>query len=196
MTSRPRSNLPTSRQIKSMAPGGGRCQFFQLRTLPVNDISVIHLIGKRGGFTVVDTELLERLSKFKWKLDKEGYVSRWWMDSSRKQHAEYLHIVVNGTPKGLQTDHRNGYKIDNTRRNLRTCTNAQNHANIAKQQTGTSSRWKGVSWHRHSGKWRAHITVNQRHKHLGVFHDERSAAQAYNTAAVKFFGDFAHLNSL
>jgi hypothetical protein len=56
------------------------------------------------------------------------------------------------------------------------------------------SGFKGVSWHEQTGKWRARIFVNKRELALGLFSDSMEAACAYDMAAVKNFGEFAHCN--
>jgi hypothetical protein len=57
--------------------------------------------------------------------------------------------------------------------------------------TGTS-RFKGVSKQRK--KWRSYIKVKYRQINLGFFADEVCAAEAYDKAAVFWFGSFARLN--
>lgn len=44
--------------------------------------------------------------------------------------------------------------------------------------------------------WRASISINGKPKTLGYFATPLEAAQAYNDAALKHFGDFAKLNDL
>jgi hypothetical protein len=77
---------------------------------------------------------------------------------------------------------------------LRLATAAQNHAN-RKLNVGSSSQYKGVCWYKNNKKWKAAIMVNRKTIHLGYFADEQSAAAAYNAAAVKYFGEFARLNT-
>jgi hypothetical protein len=69
-------------------------------------------------------------------------------------------------------------------------------ANQRLRRDEKSSRYKGVSWHKRSGKWQAGIRVNGRTIFLGCFADELAAARAYNRAALKYFRDFAALNLL
>lgn len=90
-------------------------------------------------------------------------------------------------------DHINGDGLDNRRQNLRPATQQQNLAN-ARPQKGRSSRFKGVSFHKMSGRWAASITVDYRSRYLGLFDDEVAAAAAYDTAALEAFGEFARPN--
>jgi hypothetical protein len=48
-----------------------------------------------------------------------------------------------------------------------------------RKQKGCSSWFRGVSWHKAAGKWLAQITVNGRHKYLGLFDSEEEAAAVY-----------------
>lgn len=61
-----------------------------------------------------------------------------------------------------------------------------------RRKTMGSSKFKGVSHHKK--KWRATITYNYKNLHLGTFDDQIDAAKAYDTAALKYFGQYAFLN--
>lgn len=101
-----------------------------------------------------------------------------------------MHQLVMGA---LGVDHRNGNGLDNRRQNLRLATGSQQGAN-RRPYPGGSSQYKGVSWHKSQGNWRAVIKVNRRSRHLGGFATEEEAARAYDEAAVAAFGEFAYLN--
>ena len=100
----------------------------------------------------------------------------------------YMHTLLTGWP---QTDHRNGYGLDNQRSNLRPATHVQNSQN-RRPWPGCSSRHKGVSWHRRGRKWRADITVNGKLRYLGLFESEEDAARAYTEAALATQGEYAY----
>jgi hypothetical protein len=106
-----------------------------------------------------------------------------------------LHRFILGisNPK-VGVDHKNRYPLDNRRSNLRIADGSQNNGNMSKPRHGTTSRFKGVSWHTRSGKWRAVIALNRKHKHLGFFTNELDAARAYDAAARAQWGEFAHCN--
>jgi len=92
-------------------------------------------------------------------------------------------------------DHINAIKDDNRIENLREATQSQNNANNCKMQ-GSSSKYKGVSFFKRDKKWSAQIVLNKKQKHLGYFDEEYIAAQAYNEAALKSFGEFARINKI
>jgi hypothetical protein len=104
----------------------------------------------------------------------------------------YMHALITGWPK---TDHRNGDGLDNQRYNLRPATTAQNNHN-QRPRIGTSSRFKGVTWHKKVAKWQATIKLNQRCVYLGVYTSEEEAALAYNAAALEAYGEYAYLNEV
>ena|SRR5258707_1089611 len=99
----------------------------------------------------------------------------------------YMHKLITGWP---QTDHENHDGLDNQRHNLRPASDSQNHANMRPRPGGTS-RFKGVNWVRHAGRWRASIKVDGRSRHLGYFSDELDAAYAYESAAREAWGQYA-----
>lgn len=94
-----------------------------------------------------------------------------------------------------ECDHINRVKYDNSRSNLRVATHRQNMGNCGKLCTNTSG-YTGVCWHTQKRKWRAYIVVGDKQKHLGLFDDKEEAAQAYNTAARMYRGEFAVLNEV
>jgi hypothetical protein len=106
-----------------------------------------------------------------------------------------MHRVIVQAKRGMDVDHINHDGLDNRRANLRVCSHAENIRNKRKSR-GTSSIYKGVSWHKSRGKWEAYIIVSGRKTHLGLYADEAEAARAYNEAAREMFGEFAFLNDL
>ena len=47
-----------------------------------------------------------------------------------------------------------------------------------------SSKFRGVSWHKKSGRWRATIKLQGQKLQVGAFKDEEEAARAFDAAAV------------
>lgn len=95
----------------------------------------------------------------------------------------------------LNVDHIDLNRLNNCRSNLRNATHTQNEQNKV-SRIGSSSKYKGVSWNTMLSKWTAQIGIEGKKLHLGCFVSEIKAAEAYNKAAMKYFGSFANVNSI
>lgn len=82
-------------------------------------------------------------------------------------------------------DHINRNPIDNRIENLREVTRSQNQQNRAQDPRNTSGA-RGVTWSKHSKKWRAQIRINRKTIYLGYFDVVEDAARAYAAAAKKY----------
>lgn len=63
-------------------------------------------------------------------------------------------------------------------------------------KTQKTSKFKGVSLDKRTGKWISVIHPNRKSIYIGSFETEKEAAIAYNEASLKYFGDKAVLNRL
>lgn len=156
----------------------------------------IPLHGKRGDgkFALVDDEDFEKVTKHSWSLDLKGYV-RAGVRREGKNISLRIHRVIMNEPRGMQIDHKDGNKLDNRKKNLRVCTNAENCRNRNRYKGSTNiSGNKGVYWHKQNKKWVVMIKVNQKIYYLGSFDRKEDAVSVYNNAAKKYFGEFAKLN--
>lgn len=151
-------------------------------------------------FALVDNEDYLLLMKHKWHTNKNKntYYAKhdYWDKKTKKIKSIKMHRLVMGiTNPKIQIDHINGNGLDNRKNNLRICTYSQQKMNQKKLQTRKcSSEYKGVNWHKKSKKWQSRISINNKRKHLGLFNNEIKAAEAYDAAAKKYFGEFARLN--
>lgn len=143
----------------------------------------------RGKYAIVDDADFAYLSQWKWYCTSTGYAAR----KEPRGHNLYMHRLLANSPKGLETDHINGNKLDNRRSNLRPCTHSQNKGNEGLRSTNTSG-YKGVTWHKQRQKWNAHITHNRKNHSLGLYATPEEASIAYNKEALKIFGNFAKPN--
>lgn len=134
----------------------------------------------------VDDEDFLELSKYRWH-QANGYAMR--HISSKPDKRIYMHRQILNTPEGLVTDHINGDKLDNRKENLRAATIVQNSGN-SKKRAGLSE-YKGVSFFKPRGYWRARITIDGRCTLIGYFRSQEEAHKAYCIAADKVFGAYA-----
>ena len=146
---------------------------------------------------LIDAEDWPRISGFKWQVSSNGK-GRMYVHTEIGGKKRYLHRLILRAPKSQWVDHMNGDPLDNRKANLRLATPQQNMFNRRKAQTygrkPTASTFKGVTWDRSRGRYKARIKKNGVNHHLGYFHDPREAALAYDSAAPEMFGEFAQTN--
>lgn len=99
-------------------------------------------------------------------------------------------FYVHGSWPSQTIDHIDGNKLNNCISNLRLATMPQNIANSKRSKRNTSG-YKGVSYDRERGLWRANIKAAGHHKQLGRFSTPEEAHVAYMEAARKYYGEFA-----
>jgi hypothetical protein len=102
-----------------------------------------------------------------------------------------INRAILGARTGQIVDHENCDGLDNTRRNLRLTDCAGNARN---RRPLCGRQYKGVRFHKDTGKYEAYIRCNRKKTHLGLFAIEEEGARAYDTAALALFGEFARLN--
>ena len=157
---------------------------------------VRQLVLTRDKVTLIDAIDHEWLSQWKWHIchdyavrnqraiDVGGHLNRKLI---------YLHKFIINPPENMEVDHINKDRMDNRRCNLRMATHSQNQMNTRKI-AGCSSKYRGVSWHKASKKWRVQIQVNRQKIIIGDFLSDTHAALEYNKMAKKYFGDFVTIN--
>lgn len=111
----------------------------------------------------------------------------------KKQLAHRLaFLYMTGEMPKDQVDHINGIKSDNRISNLRQCKQSDNQKNVATRKDNKSG-FKGVVWHKASGKWEVNATLNGKNHYLGRYDNIKVAEQSYKNFAKKHHGDFLHL---
>jgi hypothetical protein len=145
----------------------------------------------------IDAEDWPRISGFKWYVSSDGG-GRMYVYTYVDKKKSYLHRMILEAPHGQRVDHRNGDPLDNRKANLRLATHQQNMFNCGKRSTykgkPTSSSFKGVTWDKSCGRYKAQIAKDGVKHNLGYFHDPRKAALAHDHAALDMFGEFAWTN--
>jgi hypothetical protein len=142
-----------------------------------------------------------------WKVNKKSAKVKGKI-AGRKANNGYIQIKIDGKsymahrlayllmtgiwPK-YQIDHWDNNPSNNKWYNLRIATHSQNMSNTL-ESTRNTSGYRGVCWSKKAKKWHAKIQVNGEKIHLGYFDFKHKAAEAYNRAALEYFGEFATLN--
>lgn len=150
-------------------------------------------------FVLIDDEDYDRIKSFNWfivRMRNSFYAIRNnWVNGKNK--AILMHRFLLDIKSGSIGDHKNGNTLDNTKENLRLCTNTENIVNSGMRKNNTSG-FKGVHFvnERRRKKFLAKIRANGRNVYLGHFKYAIDAAIAYNNAAVRLHGEFANLNKI
>ena len=122
------------------------------------------------------------------------------LSKNGKALSHYIHKLVArewvGNPKVKRcVDHIDGDRTNNHWENLRHATHSENLMN-KRGHKNSISVYKGVSFDKNSGKWVVRIKVGDVNKNMGLFENEREAAEVYNAAALKYYKNFAKLNKI
>jgi hypothetical protein len=146
---------------------------------PASDTALVPLRRRDGeiiAYVTIDAADATWANQYRWSMSAKGYARRRDPAGGRTTypllHREILGLIV-GDPR--EGDHINRDKLDCRRGNLRILPKgggAQNRSSFKR----SSSRYRGVTWHRLSGKWAAQVKTAGRNVHLGLYADEEAAA--------------------
>jgi hypothetical protein len=165
------------------------------------EIPVYGLIPlSQGLIATVDVGDFLALSEHKWSArrrddGKDKFYAVRGVGSARKPGHKIIrmHRWLMDAGDGVEVDHVNGDGLDNRRGNLRFATSSQQKHNRPRSKNNASG-FKGVSFDRQRKSWKAAIMVEHRYHFLGRFKTAEEAARAYDAAATRLHGEFAHLN--
>lgn len=104
-----------------------------------------------------------------------------------------IYLMHNPDHEG-DIDHINRDKLDNRIENLRACNRPQNVVN-SKVRSDNTTGYKGVIFHKASGKYQAQTMYFGKRVHIGLFETAEEAARAYDETVSKLFEGFATLNN-
>lgn len=140
----------------------------------------------------IDAEDYKLVSQYRWVITPSGY----FVASTGKRDAHvFLHRLIMKPPDGMYVDHIDCNKGNCRKVNLRLCIKKENNRNVGLQKNNQCG-YKGVYWASDRGKWRAEITVDKKHIHIGSFEPAEMAARAYDEYAIAHFGEYAKTNEM
>jgi hypothetical protein len=165
----------------------------ELRQLPLFDAIEIPLT--QGQVTFVDP-IDADLAEWRWYAAKASKSDRYY--AGRSHGSEWMHRTIMSRVLGREllsleeVDHKDLDSLNNRRENLRLATHTQNQWNKRKNKNNTSG-YKGVTFDKQTGKWRAKIQIGKVIEHLGRFSSIEEANSTYIEAAKRLHGEFAPL---
>jgi hypothetical protein len=166
--------------------------------LPEPESEVVYVPLTQGQFARIDESEAYKTKPYLWgtMFNKETgtyYAVAHTKNEDGMRTKIYMHQLILEPREGFWTDHIDRKKtLDNRKSNLRYATPAENAWNTGPRSTNTSG-YKGVTWDKRRGKWKAQISVNGRHYNLGHYPSKEDAYAAYCAAAIKYHGEFARL---
>ena len=150
----------------------------------------------QGKYAIVDASDYEWLSRFHWRILVTGR-SCYAIRHIRKDDGTWttlrMHRAIFDAPDGALIDHVDGNGLNNTRGNLRLATKSENAKNT-KIRSNNLSGYRGVSWFKRDGTWRATIQSGRKWLHIGYYGTPEEAARAYDAVAMQLHGQFARPN--
>ena len=167
----------------------------EIEVLPDGTI-VIKLVGRDGTVRdcFIDAEDYPLVKDRRWHTVKAPYTYYAGSGVAGK-NGILMHRLIRPDIPG-EIDHKNHLGYDNQRANLRAATSSQNSANRVVRKRKSSTGYKGIQWREDAQKFVATISVRGKRRYLGYFEMADEAAHAYNSAAMKQFGEFAVLNQV
>lgn len=151
----------------------------------------------QGKYALVDDNMFEELNQLKWQFHISGYAVHEMRIKGEKgkRKTVMMHRVIINTPEDRDTDHINGNRLDNRKKNLRIVTTSQNLMN-QKIKANNTSGVTGVYWSKKSKKWQAYISLYKKTIQLGLFRDKEIAILARKWGEKLYFKEYRFNNAI
>lgn len=143
------------------------------------EIILYNYEGEEINRALIDIEDVEKVFKYKWRVNDNGYV----VTDINKTTKLRLHRFLMNPNEDMVVDHINHNRLDNRKQNLRICTQGENLRN---------KKVKGVVFDKRRNKWYARIMINGKNLHLGSFATEEEAIKVRRQAEIKYFKEYKY----
>jgi len=152
-------------------------------------MSIVKLPVKNSRVTLVDDDIAEKLKGKKlFGVDRRRYVGFCYNGKIVR-----LHRFVMGNPEGMEVDHMNGDKYDNTRENLRACTSSENGLNKRKDTTSRSG-YRNVAKYTMFDRYFVQMQVNKKSMYFFTLRSRHIAGIFADQVLVRIVGPFVKKN--
>jgi hypothetical protein len=143
----------------------------------------IYGLGERME-TIISTSDFDKVNSFPrtWRAEFSKKTKSYYVTGRLGDVRTSLHRWIFNLPDKLVIDHINHDTLNNTRKNLRVVTIAENNQNRRVNKSGVNN----VHWDIRRNKWRATIKINKKTKHIGYFTDIKEAEKAVIEVRNKF----------
>jgi hypothetical protein len=141
-------------------------------------------------YWTVDRKPYKSLGKISGSVSENGYMRLMFRGKKYLSH-RVIWFLVNKEQPPEYLDHINNDRLDNRIENLRAVSSKQNTYNTVLNIKNTSGV-KGVSWHKHTGKWQARMRINDKEQYLGIFDNIEDAERVMKETREKIHGEYAN----
>lgn len=120
----------------------------------------------------------------RWNPDTQSFYAQTIIPTKGGRKTVQMSRLLTLAPANLVVDHRNYDTMDNRRHNLRICTDSENKQNKRGAYCRNNTGVRGVWWNSKTGKFHAHIQVDNKRRDLGRYDtlDEAAAVAAAHRA--------------
>lgn len=144
-------------------------------------------------YCIINAEDFEEIGKHQWVFAERGASRNATKDELKSMGVRriWMHRQIMGHPEGLQVDHANGDRTDNSRDNLRVASQNQNAFNVL-SIVANPLEMRGVVRIPNNGKksWFAAIQFQGKKEYLGSFSSPEEASAAYIKRGRELHGEF------
>lgn len=138
---------------------------------------------------VFDAHNLDKVLPYSWSVDN-GYAVAYVNGKRIKMHQLILKASAGKVIDHIKSFDEIPKSLNNTETNLRIVTQHQNMMNQATSKNN-SSGYRGVTFHKKSGKWQPQIQVNGKRIYLGLYNTPEEAYNIRLQAEKQYFQEFA-----
>jgi len=133
------------------------------------------------GRYIIDFEDIVKVLSKRW-YNSNGYCTN--------TNGESLHRLLSNATENDIVDHKDRNTYNNLQSNLRKTCSQNNSFNSSIKKNNTSGII-GVSYVKERKKWKAHLVINNKQKHLGYFENKREATIARLCGEKEYFNIFS-----